>query len=105
MPRSFLFHSIATRRRLGFNCLSKKTALLRGDILRGSRQGALGEATSRTLGLARIAKQLTFHRIEAMRRCKKAITIWIPHDDSRRLRSDFDDVSVRHCPASVSVRA
>src|SRR5713226_2988537 len=73
--------------------------------LRGWRQLTIGKATSRPLGLARVAKQLAFQRIEAVGSSKETIPAAIAHDDSRRLRADFDDVSVRHCPASVSVRA
>ncbi len=58
----------------------------------GQFQIAVGKADSRALGLACIAKQLTFERIEAVSGCEKPVAFRIPNHDSRRLRSDFDDV-------------
>ena len=46
------------------------------------------------LGLAGGAKQPSFQRIETMRRRKKSKSRSIPHHNSRRLRTDFDDVTV-----------
>src|SRR5258705_9661621 len=69
--------------------------------LRGQRQAAVGEPSRRALGLAGVAKQLAFQPIETMGRGEEAIAVRIAHDDSRRLRTDFDDVGVRHCPASI----
>src|SRR5258705_2099547 len=70
--------------------------------LRGQRQAAVGEPSHRALGLAGIAKQLAFQPIETMGRSEEAIAVRIAHDDSRCLRADFDDVGVRHCPASIA---
>src|SRR6266702_3421459 len=57
---------------------------------------AVCKANNLTLGLARIPKQLALQRIEAVRGREKPVTFRIPHHDSRGLRTDFDDVSVRH---------
>jgi hypothetical protein len=56
------------------------------------------EADRCALGFAGIAKQLSIDRIEAMRGREEpvAVRVRVPHDNSRRLRADFDDVGVRH---------
>jgi hypothetical protein len=71
------------------------------NVLRGWRQLTIGNATRRLLGLARVAKQLAFQRIETMGGREETITAGIAHDDSRRLRADFDDVAIRHGPAAL----
>ena len=50
----------------------------------------------RALGFAGVAKHLTFYRIEPVGGRKKPVALAIPHDNSRGLRTDFDDVSVWH---------
>src|SRR6266851_2255089 len=68
-------------------------------VLRGQRHAAGHEAAGRALGLAGVAKQLAFQRIETVGGGEKPIAVLVSHHDSRRLRSNFDDVSVRHLPA------
>jgi len=62
-------------------------------------QIATGKPDRSPLGLARIAKQLSFHRVETGGGREKAIAVRIPNDDSRRLRADFNDENVRHARA------
>src|ERR1700676_473157 len=64
--------------------------------LGGQCQVTVGEPDRGPFGLAGIAKQLAFQRIETVTGCKEAIAVRIAHDDSGRLRADFDDVGVRH---------
>jgi hypothetical protein len=66
---------------------------------RCQRHAAGHEAAGRVLGLAGAAKQLAFQRIETVGGGEKSIAVRVAHHDSRRLRSNFDDVSVRHLPA------
>ena len=63
---------------------------------------AAGQTNRRALGFPRVAKQLAFQPIEPVGGGEEAIASGIPHDDSRRLRRDFDDVGIRHFfPASL----
>ena len=55
---------------------------------------ATGEPDRRALGFAGVAKQLAFERIETVASGEKPVTVRIAHDDSRRLRRDFDNVGV-----------
>src|SRR6478735_7529237 len=98
------YRPIATGERTSRIAWSLRSSRWR-EALRGWRQLTIDNATSRLLGLARVAKQLAFQRIEAKGGREETITAGLAHDDSRRLRADFDDVGVRHCPASESVRA
>src|ERR1700681_1046472 len=68
-------------------------------LLGGQRHAAGHEASGRELGLPGVAKQLAFQWIEAVGGGEKPIAVRVSHHDSRRLRSNFDDVSVRHLPA------
>ena len=53
-----------------------------------------GEQKGGPLGLAGIAKQLPFHGVEAVGRCKEPVAVGITNDNSRGLRTDFDDVGI-----------
>ena len=65
-------------------------------LLRNPRQSAAGETDRRTFGFPGVAKELPFHRIKALAGREKPVTAEVAHDDTRRLRENFDDVSVRH---------
>ena len=74
------------------------------DALRHQPEIAAGELERCALGLPRIAKQPAFQRIEAVGGGEETITAGIAHDDSRRLRRDFDDIGVGHFPGALVPR-
>lgn len=69
-------------------------AALGSWALCNQRQSTICKPDRGPLGLAGVAKQLTFYPVEAVRGGEKPVAAGIAHDDSRSLRADFDDVSV-----------
>jgi len=63
-------------------------------FLRNQRQPTVREPKRGALGFAGVAKHLAFYRIELVGGRKKPVALTIAHDNSRGLRTDFDDVSV-----------
>ena len=54
------------------------------------------EPARRPFGLARVAEEPAFQRIEAVGGGEEAKALGVAHDDSGGLRADLDDVGVRH---------